>query len=104
MGTALLQMTIVLATATVAINGMTMNASDILDSAQAATNGANVHQLSIALEMYSLDHNTYPEVNDGSQMINILFNEGYIKSKPTNPAAFAYHSKANGGDYTLKLK
>jgi competence protein ComGC len=104
MGTTLLQMTIVLATATIAVNGMTMNASDILDSATAVTNGANVHQLATALEMYNLDHNSYPEVNDGTQMINILFNEGYIKSKPANPAAFAYNSKLSGNDYALSLK
>ncbi|MEI7891141.1 MAG: type II secretion system protein GspG [bacterium] len=104
MGTFLLQTTIVLATATIAINGLTVNASDILADATTAVNGANIHQLSTALEMYSLDHDGYPQTNDGTTMINVLFDQGYIKSKPANSAVFAYTSKSNGNDYTLNIK
>lgn len=104
MGTALLQLTITLATATLVINGVTTSAPEILASAKSATNSANVHQLSTALELYRLSHDSYPAAKTGEQLINTLISEGYIQNKPADPSVFQYKQTNNGTNYTLTLK
>jgi len=91
-----------LGTGAIMINGVAMSAPDILDSAKDAANSANIHQLSTALELYSLDHNAYPLSSNGTQMVNTLYAEGYMQNKPLDPSVFQYQVKNGGSEYTLK--
>lgn len=86
------------------IDGLSVSAGSILDSAKQVANSANVHQISIALELYYLDHNIYPNAIDGTELINVLTSGNYIKSQPLDPAVFAYQPVAGGNDYKLSLK
>ena len=104
MGTSLIQFAMVLATATIVVNGVVMKAPDILASANSAVGAANVHQLSTALELYYLDHNSYPVVSNGTQMVDTLYTGGYIQSKPADSSIFQYEEKNNGNDYSLTVQ
>lgn len=88
----------------ITVNGVVARADDILASAKQAANVVNIHQLSIALELYYLDHNAYPDANNGSGLVSILYSGHYIKSLPTDPSMFAYQPIASGNDYDLSLK
>lgn len=92
----------------VVINGPALHSEDIMRSAQSAVNGANIHQLATALEVYYSDHDTYPlvpagRIADGASMIDALYDAGYIRNKPNNPGAFRYEPKSNGQDYLLSV-
>lgn len=91
----------------VVINGPALHSEDIMRSAQSAVNGANIHQLATALEVYYSDHDTYPlapaGIADGASMIDALYDAGYIRNKPNNPEAFRYELKSNGQDYKLSV-
>ncbi|MDP2837971.1 MAG: type II secretion system protein GspG [Candidatus Moranbacteria bacterium] len=102
MGTSLLQLVMALGTGAIMINGVAMSAPDIIANAKDVANAANVHQLSIALELYNLDHNAYPLSSNGAQMVNTLYAEGYIQNKPMDSTVFEYTVKAGGNEYTLK--
>ena len=66
----------------IVINGPALRSEDIIASAQSAANGANIHQLATALEVYDA---------------------GYIRNKPLNPEAFKYELKSGGQDYNLSV-
>lgn len=104
MNTTLIQLAMVLTTVTIAVNGIFMNADDILKDAKKAVNAANINQLSTALELYYLDHNNYPAAKDGTELIEILLTEQYIKNKPLDPSLFNYATLARGSDYTLTFQ
>lgn len=104
MGTSLLQLLMTLGTGAIVINGIAMSAPDILASAKDTANSANIHQLSTALELYNLDHNRYPLAQNGEQMIETLYTEGYIQGKPLDTSVFEYQAGQGGSDYTLKKK
>lgn len=104
MGTSLLQLLMTLGTGAIVINGIAMSAPDILASAKDTANSANIHQLSTALELYNLDHNRYPLAQNGEQMIETLYTEGYIQGKPLDTSVFEYQAGQGGNDYTLKKK
>jgi hypothetical protein len=86
------------------INGISTKAENILAGAEQAANTANIHQLSTAIELYYLDHNTYPDAVGGSELVNILESEHYIKSRPANPSTFAYQPTSDGNNYNLSIK
>ncbi len=88
----------------VTVNGMTAKADTILDSAKSVANSANVHQLSTAVELYYLDHNKYPPATDGSELVDILVSENYIKGRPLDAKAFTYQATKNGADFILAVK
>lgn len=85
------------------VNGVMVNTDDIINQAKASVNGANVHQLATVMEIYYMDHNTYPNVSGGEALINELETGGYIQNRPLDPSAFNYEAKLNGQDYSLKL-
>ena len=91
----------------IVINGPALRSEDIVASAQSAANGANIHQLATALEVYYSDHDAYPQVSagtpGGASMIDALYDAGYIRNKPNNPEAFRYELKSNG-DYLLEVE
>ena len=104
MGTSLLQLVMAMGTGALLVNGITMSVPDMIAGAKDAANLANVRQLSTALELYNLDHNVYPAARNGTQLVNTLYNEGYIQSRPLDPTAFEYSVQAGGNAYTLKKK
>lgn len=87
----------------IVINGPMLLSEDIMKSAQSAANGANIHQLATALEVYYADHNAYPHASGGASMISALYDAGYIRNKPNNPEAFSYELKSDGQDYKLSV-
>ena len=91
----------------VVVNGRALHSEDIIKRAQSAANGANIHQLATALEVYYSDHEAYPPVPpgaaDGASMIQALYDAGYIRNKPNNPEAFRYELKSDGQDFTLSV-
>lgn len=88
----------------IVVGGITAKANDILASAKSSVNSANVYQLSTALELYYLDHNSYPAVKGGDALVSILQSEKYIKNRPLDPSVFNYQAEKNGQDYSLGLK
>lgn len=85
------------------VNGVMLKTDDIIDQAKASVNGANVHQLATVIEIYYMDHDSYPNVSGGEALINTLESEGYIKSRPLDPKVFQYELKSGGEDYSLTL-
>lgn len=105
MNTSLLQTAISLIIGTVImVNGIAVNTDDILNQAKSAVNGANVHQLATALEIYYLDHEAYPNVSGGQALVDTLEQEGYIQNRPLDANVFAYAVKDGGENYSLALK
>lgn len=86
------------------VNGVLLKADDMIASATSAANTANVHQFATALELYYSDHNSYPHVTGGSAMIDELYDEGYVRSKPLDSTVFEYSPKAGGQDYSLIIE
>lgn len=100
----LLQTTLALLIGSViTVNGITANVDDITASAKSAVNGANVHQIATVLELYYSDHNAYPAVNGGEELVNLLEQDGYIMNRPLDASVFAYEVKDSGQNYSLKL-
>jgi len=100
----LLQTTLALLIGSViTVNGITAHVDDITASAKSAVNGANVHQMATALELYYSDHNSYPAVSGGEELVNTLEHDGYIMNRPLDASVFAYSAKDNGQNYSLKL-
>ena len=85
------------------VNGVMLKTDDIIDQAKASVNGANVHQLATVMEIYYMDHDSYPNVSGGEALIDTLESEGYIKSRPLDPSVFQYELKSGGEDYSLTL-
>lgn len=88
----------------ITVNGIGVLADDIIKDTKSAVNGANIHQLATALELYYFKHQQYPNVNGGEDLSAKLEEEGYIKSKPADPSIFEYQVKNNGQEYDLVLK
>ena len=86
------------------VNGVLLKADDIIASATSAANTANVHQFATVLELYYSDHNSYPQVTGGPAMIDELYDEGYLRSKPLDSTVFEYSSKEGGQDYSLTVQ
>lgn len=94
---------IILAGAVITVNGFVMKTEDVFDAAHASVNQANVHQIATVLELYYLDHDQYPEVSGGTELVDLLQDESYIKNRPIDPSVFEYESIRNGHDYKLSL-
>lgn len=104
MGVFLTQFTTLAIAGFILINVGDIVTTAILDAATTTANAASKQQLSIALELYHLDHNAYPSARTGNQLMNTLYTEGYIQNKPPDASVFAYEQTSNGGSYTLKLR
>ncbi len=104
MNNALLQILITgLIGTTITIGTTAMRAEDIVDSAKSAANTANVHQIATVLELYYDDHQTYPDVDTGPELIDELVAGNYLRSRPLDASVFAYTPRDNGQDYALTL-
>lgn len=93
----------IIAGTTIVINGVFLNNNDVLEEAKRVSNLTNRHQLATVLELYYLDHNTYPEVTSGTALIETLYNEGYLDTKPRDPSIFKYKIN-NQEDYSLSVE
>ena len=101
----LLSMSILLVSATLTVNGVVVNATDVLAEANLAAGQANISQFRTALDLYYIDHGKYPEVYGGADMIDVLEKEKYIRENgPLSADIFNYQAKDNGQDYLLELK
>lgn len=85
------------------INGVALKTDDIIDQAKASVNGANIHQLATVIEVYYSEHDTYPTVKGGEELINTLESEGYLRNRPLDSKVFNYEPKNGGQDYELTL-
>lgn len=83
------------------VNGIFLNADDVINEAQRVTNETNVHQLATILELYYLDHDTYPDVSGGEALIESLYRNGYLLSKPRDAKIFTYEPR--GDTYYLAI-
>lgn len=92
-----------LAGSTLVIHSLFLNDHTAITKAKKLNNQTNVHQLATVLELYYLDHNSYPKVTGGEALIETLYKEGYIETKPLNPSLFDYEMK-NQDDYLLSIK
>jgi competence protein ComGC len=104
MGTIMTQLTSLLIAGVILVNVGSFTTKAILDAATDTANAASRQQLSTAIELYHLDHNAYPAVRTGDQLVNTLYAEGYIENKPADASAFAYEQQGSGNNYTLKLR
>ena len=86
------------------INGVAVKAEDILASASSATDQANLYQFRTALDLYYVDHNSYPDVVGGAALLDALKNGNYIRENaPPNLNNFSYQADNNGQNYLLEL-
>ena len=85
------------------VNGVMINTDDIIAQAKASVNGVNVHQLATVIELYYLDHDSYPAVSGGEALVTELATEGYIQSRPLDANVFNYTPTENGQNYSLTL-
>jgi|SRR3989339_101614 len=104
MVTKLLATGILLVGVTLTANGMIVRADDILANTKSVVGRANIHQFQTALDLYYLDHDSYPDVSGSDAMIKLLIKENYIKENaPVNTSEFSYQVKDSGQDYSLNL-
>ena len=102
MGSILAQSISLLIAGVILVNVGSFTTNAILDAATDTANAANAHQLSTAIELYRLDHDTYPNAQTGDQLIRILSAGGYIEGKPLDVSVFAYEQRDGGQSYNLK--
>lgn len=60
------------------------------------------YQLSLALELYYLEYNQYPDAS-GSELATLLFEEGYLK-EPRSYGELDYTLTSGGDDYQLTVR
>ena len=89
--------------AMVTINGVAISPEKIMADANTAVNGANIHQIATVLELYYMDHDKYPQVSGGEELINVFEEEGYIQTKPIDAKVFSYEPTDNAQNYKLSL-
>lgn len=104
MKTTLSVITFLIIGAMIVVNGAYISIEGIINDAIAATNRVNIHQFTIALELYYIDNDTYPIVEGGEELVGALYDNGYIKNKPLDLDIFDYKPINNGQDYLLKVK
>ncbi len=102
MGIFLTQFTTLVIAGVILVNVGSITTNAILDAATTTANAASRQQLSTAIELYRLDHDTYPNARTGDQLVNTLYTEGYIENKPTDASVFAYEKIGTGDAYRLK--
>ncbi|MBS4051453.1 MAG: type II secretion system protein GspG [Methylomonas sp.] len=87
----------------IVIGGVALRADDLINEATRVSNQANIHQLATVLELYELEHGTYPKVSGGEALIEELVSKGYLRSRPLDPDDFSYEIIGAGNDYTLSV-
>lgn len=89
---------------TVAAEDLADKGRDLLAETRHVVDTANVTQLSTALELYRLDHGAYPDAADGSRLVAILEDDGYIRTRPHDPSVFRYVRLPDRDDYRLSVE
>lgn len=74
-----------------------------MNSAWAAANLANRHEIRTALELYYLDNGSYPKVDNAPELFTALVEGGYMEGKPANQEAFDY-TYDGGEKYKFAIK
>ncbi len=87
----------------ITIGAFSLRTSDIMDSAWAAANLANRHEIRTALELYYLDNGSYPKVDNAPELFTALVEGGYMEGKPANQEAFDY-TYDGGEKYKFAIK
>lgn len=88
----------------VVVNGVALNSEDVINTAKDTVNQANIHQIATVLELYYLNHDQYPVVEGGEELINLFEEEKLIRNRPLDANVFHYTTLANGQDYDLSVK
>lgn len=88
----------------IVVNGIFVNADDIIAKSVTVVEGANLHQIALALEIYYLDYGRYPDVSGGEELINLLKQREIIRNLPLDSSVYTYYSKNNGESFYLDLK
>jgi len=105
-GISITELMVVLTTASVVIGGVSVKVPDLLDMAKDTQRIENIREISLALELYYLTHQTYPQVAGDSQ--NERFNElisqlrDYLTRLPTERENYDYQN-LNSEHYVLKV-
>lgn len=84
--------------------GFVLALKPIIQNVRSTTNAMSKNELSLALELYYLDHNRYPAALSGSALLAELTAGGYIKRSPDDPARIQYNPQDNGQMYSLDLQ
>lgn len=108
-GTSIVELMVILATASIMVGGISVKVSDIMAEAQDVQRMANLRQIVTALEIYYLDYQKYPQVSgsDSQSRWNKLISEfedgNYLGSFPTQPENYDYKDSDGGQNYILKV-
>ncbi|MEK7680523.1 MAG: type II secretion system protein GspG [Patescibacteria group bacterium] len=70
-------------------------------SATLAANSVSKHEIKNSLELYYLDYGTYPMTSDSAEMLDRLYKDEYIESKPVDSFKIEYNVLKGGEDYIL---
>lgn len=88
---------------TIIVNGVTLNAQDVLSETKKSVSGVNLHQIKTALELYYFDHNIYPPADSGEALFCLLREQGYIEGMAFDETIFNYDRGLDGQDYHLSV-
>ena len=97
----ILELLMVTSMATVMVGGVTINIQDVLTEATDTQRVANLRQLTVALDLYYTDHDSYPQTSNFESALSELALQGYIGSLPANPELYAYTQTKKGQGYIL---
>ncbi len=108
-GFSIIELLIVISTASVLIGGISVKADDIINQAYDVQSIANLRQLTTALQIYHLEHNSFPQVNSSNaqdrwQELMAEMEQGkYLASFPEEPERYDYLDFNQAGNYILKV-
>ena len=88
---------------TIVVGGNNLDIGELLNQTKASVDAANLHQITMALEFYYLDHGEYPIADNGEQLIDLLKRGGYIDGRPLDASVFDYRADSNGQNYDLDI-
>ena len=86
---------------TVIVNGVSLNAEDIIGETQRIVDETNIHQIRTALEIYYINHNHYPNVFNKDDMLTELLSNHYLYKISDNLINFSYSVDNQGESYDL---
>lgn len=108
-GTSIIELMVMVATASIVIGGLSFKAGDVFDMAKDTQRIANLRQMAIALELYYSDHQTYPRVTGLSsgerwpELISKLTTGSYLASFPPEKENYDYQELNNGENYVIRV-
>jgi hypothetical protein len=87
----------------IVINGVSINPNKIMSDTKDVVNATNLHQIATVLEIYYINHDRYPQVSNGRELMDVFENEGYILNRPMDPNIFNYQAISDAQDYKLSI-